>query len=87
MEKAYVKIEADKNDCICHAVDYNYKKLWMQEPEAKMINPNSIIWWWTETIGCPIHSHEARQARLLGIAMMLTMPEDMINEQFKTGKK
>lgn len=46
------------------------------------------FWWGKMTMGSDfktntdVHSHEARQARLLGIAMMLTLPDDMINEEF-----
>lgn len=46
------------------------------------------FWWGVKTMGTDLKTNpnekspEARQARLLGIAMMLTLPDDMINEEF-----
>ena len=66
-------------DSICHSIGDEWQKL----PQAKMINPNSYAWWGVQTMGINYFDNEARQARLLGIAMMMTMPDDMIKDKFK----
>ena len=70
-----------KGDFICEEMGKitgdQYK--WLQTKQAKMINPLTFEWWGMRTMGVISTSDEARNARLLGIAMMLTMPEDMID--------
>lgn len=45
-----------------------------------MIDPGEIIWWGKATMAVKGNSDEPRNARLLGIAIMITMPPDMVDE-------
>ena len=88
LAKAGELIATREHYCICNAMREitGDSDSWKELPQAKMIDPNSVIWWGLDTMGVFCYYTEARNARLLGIAMMFTMPDDMINEQFKTKK-
>lgn len=49
-----------------------------KDPVCSMFDLGFVYWWGQKTMGSPFYSEECRNARLLGIAFMLTMPEDMI---------
>lgn len=48
---------------------------WKQTEEARMIDPNQLCWW----------NYDDNQSRLIGIAMMVTMPIEII--EHKCAKK
>ena len=76
LELAYEKIEAEEWDYICEKSDE-----WQDCEEAKMIDPNETFWWGLVTMGVQLSFPEARGARLTGIAMMLTMPKEIIQHK------
>ena len=63
---------------ICIAMHDLYKDEWgwKKLPSAKMLNPGTYAWWESEGL---IEVNDPKSERLLGIAMMLTMPDDMID--------
>lgn len=70
---------------ICHAMadvsSYSVLNNWMDSDEAKMIDPGDTYWWGFTSMGHKYSSDEARGARLIGIAMMITMPKDIIDHK------
>lgn len=56
---------------------------WQFTEEAKMIDPkvNSAFWWGMATMNRYYDEPESRGARLIGIAMMLTMPDEIIEHK------
>lgn len=66
---------------ICKAFYYLFgnKNKWKELPSAKMLDPYTHTWWGAESI---VGINNPKSARLLGIAMMLTMPDDMIDPKF-----
>lgn len=80
--KAAELIAKEKSDYICVALwDVNSKLDIYKDKTCRMFNPNSTTWWGLITMKVPSYSKEARNARLLGIAFMLTMPKDMIDKK------
>jgi hypothetical protein len=83
-------IATNKENTICDAMNsiVGFSK-WKETEEAQIINPNSqgVIgyWWGYETIGFAYYSYKSRGARLIGIAMMITMPKEIV--QHKCYKK
>lgn len=70
-----------ESSCICDATGINniYSYEWQKTNEAQLIRPTikTDYWWGIETMGEPFYFDSCRQARLIGIAMMLTMPKEM----------
>lgn len=89
--KAGNLIVESKKDTICNALaeivsDPTEKNItdWQLTEEAKMIrqiDSKSPFWWGVDTIGYYFDSSNARGARLIGIAMMLTMPDEIIEHK------
>ena len=79
--KAAELIAQGKQHAICCTLSgINSKLNIYKDPVCRMFKPDALAWyWWGErTMGSTHDSEECRNARLLGIAFMLTMPEDMI---------
>ncbi len=82
-------IASGKEKAICHALNMHYSDLitdiiYCKEFTAFDPQVNHSLfgyyWWGIYTMGLYEDSEECRNARLLGIAFMLTMPEDMVPE-------
>jgi len=73
-------IEKDINTGLClsilHASGWQFDL--DDIPEAQAFDPGFNYWWGTDTMKCPPYSEKCKQARLLGIAFMLTIPKDML---------
>jgi hypothetical protein len=82
LKRAGNKIALKENSCICAAIDYCSKYGafgWKQTDEAEMINPGVLLYWWgPETMKQSFRSDKCRGARLIGIAMMVTMPKEIV---------
>ncbi len=80
LSEAAELIADGKADCICASMGLlgYFSGDWQNEEEAKMINPQTAMWWGFLSMGVYCGSNEARQARPLGIAMMLTMPKEIV---------
>lgn len=79
--KAAELIAQGKYHGICYALANIKSKLDIHyDPVCSMFDPNAVHWWGQDTMGLPCFSEECRNARLLGIAFMLTMPEDMVDD-------
>jgi hypothetical protein len=72
--KAAETISLENEYCICACIGSD----WKQSEEAMMINPGHILWWGFNSMRVRANDDEARNARLLGIAFMLTMPKEII---------
>lgn len=77
LEKAGEKIASEKEYLICCCLDNGIDL--HQIPEAKMIRPDSVFWWGQKEMDLPADNIVCRNARLLGIAMMLTMPKEFVD--------
>ncbi len=77
--KAAELIAQGKNDFICSSLNVIGSTLDIRfDPVCSMFNPESTSWWGIYNMGEYAWEDGPRNARLLGIAFMLTMPEDMI---------
>lgn len=76
LERAYVLIENETENCICYALPEDVNLYYI--PEAMAFYPSASLWWGHSTMEILFDYPEARSARLLGLAFMLTMPKDMI---------
>lgn len=75
-------IATEKQNSICYAIDDRSYNSWLLTEEVKMIKPENVTqfdYWWDSSTG--IADIEERGARLIGIAMMITMPVEIINHQ------
>jgi len=82
--KAAELIARKKIHYTCVALKHVDSKLDIFKDKAcRMFKPiyYDATWWGSDTMGVLAWSDEARNARLLGIAFMLTMPEDMIDKK------
>lgn len=74
-------ISNEKESCICQSIG----KDWIKSSEAQMIRPDidtdDMAWWGLHTMGYYLWEPEAIAARLMGIALMLTMPSDILNHR------
>lgn len=74
-------IATEKTNMICYTLKSIKSDLNIyQDPVCKMFDPTAVVWWGIDTMNVFADSPEARNARLLGIAFMLTMPEDMVED-------
>lgn len=72
-------IAQGKSHAICYALaNINSDLNIDNDPVCLMFKPDTLYWWGMRSMRSPLDSEECRNARLLGIAFMLTMPEDMI---------
>lgn len=72
-----------RNSAICDVIG----REWQDTKEAKMLNPGEVFWWGRATMNEPYYSLECRNARLLGIAMMVTMPKEILDHKCCKRKK
>lgn len=79
-------ISKKKEFVICAEL-YNFGIEILDIPEARMICPyketwqtKQFAWWGSHTMDVFLDSAEAQGARLIGIAMMLTMPKEMLED-------
>ena len=72
--RAGEEIAREESYFICSVIG----KDWQNTAEAKMFNPNTIVWWGKVTTGQYALSDDCRNARLLGIAFMITMPKELL---------
>lgn len=83
LAKAGNLIAKEKRNSICYAIDDRSYNGWLITEEAKMIKPRNLTqwnyWWWDSSTGAA--GIKERGARLIGIAMMITMPEEIINHK------
>lgn len=77
MLEAGMVIANKKQSCICSVIEDG----WQRYVIARMFNPRNSVWWGWASMGVHYDSQIARNARLLGIAFMMTIPDDMINPQ------
>lgn len=82
LEKAGEMILTYRPEPICVCIG----KIWLTTKEAEMLRPSknycdSLPWWGLDTIGVVSTTNEAHAARLMGIAIMITMPEEIINHE------
>lgn len=82
--RAGERIASKEKFSICGAIGSNFR----ESEEAQMINPRKYkeykytMWWWSRhTMDESFVSENCRNARLIGIAMMLTMPKEIINHK------
>ena len=77
--KAAELIAQGKRHAICYTLSGINSDLDIdKDPVCSMFDPGTWYWWGERTMGSTYYSEECRNARLLGIAFMLTMPEDMV---------
>ena len=50
---------------------------WKKSEEAKMFDPGTFVWWGYQTMDEPDHTSK-KNARLLCIAFMITMPKELL---------
>lgn len=75
--KAGEKIASGRKSCICYCLPEDIEL--HDIPEAKMLDPKTVFWWGLDSMDNFSQSDICREARLLGIAMMLTMPKEFVD--------
>lgn len=81
LEKSGEMIANGEQYCICG----NGFKRWLYTEEGLIVKPDEISnnnpWWGYRTLQSGMCSSECIAARLMGIAIMITMPEEIINHE------
>jgi len=87
--KAGELIASEKEYCICEALSMLTPRIELSSiPEAKLIRPYNVTFWWGGiTMGDDYYTSPCRNDRLIGIAMMLTMPKEILEGKCYKKKK
>jgi hypothetical protein len=87
LAKAGNMIARKKKDSICnamHLLGINPME-WQETEEAQLVSPflcfSTGVWWGMRTMNVRYNKKECRGARLIGIAMMITMPKEIVEHK------
>ncbi len=83
LERAAEMIATEKCIGICESKPLASNRKWINTEEAKIIKPDEYgsYWWGFLSMRESYYTDSCIAARLMGIAIMLTMPEEIINHE------